>query len=193
MKTNRDILFKVGLGLQLVLIPIAFLWRFGPEANYYNWVLAGCLVTIVALCFWPQAVVLRLKRLKAIKVQFVLVLALLGLSWAAYGYFYHYTRSNCYPATPINGQSEVVMSYGPEDRGKNCNFDESRYDLASPMIIYDIGVGPLRYVFVLGPGISIPSALALTAVFITLPAANLYRYKLDKKRVHGLKKEDLFA
>jgi uncharacterized protein with PQ loop repeat len=189
MKNKRDIVFKAGLGLQLLLVPIAFLWRFGPEANYYNWVLIICLAVVAALFFWPQAIVVRLKRLRAIKIQFALVVALLVVSWLGYGYFYNFTRTNCYPSPAPNG---IGVSYTAADRDKNCSFDPS----SMPTVIYSVNWEAIlgrRWVVPLGPGISIPSALGLTAVFLALPAANLYRYQLDKKRVNGVKKEELFV
>src|SRR5215211_1361782 len=93
MNTNRDMLFKVGLGLQLLLIPVAFLWHFSPEANYYDIVVLLAFLAITALFFWPQAIQIRAKRLASIKAQFVLVLLILSLSWAAYGYFHSYVET----------------------------------------------------------------------------------------------------
>ncbi len=193
MNSKRDILFKAGLGLQLLLIPTAFLWRFSPEANYYNFVLIVCLAAVAALFFWPQAIVVRLKRLRAIKIQFILVLTLLVASWVGYGYFYNFTRTNCYPSVYV--QADKAISFGPADRGKRCSFDPNAPNGPSA-VFYSVDWQALfgsRWVMLLGPGISVPSALGLTAIFLALPAANLYRYQLDKKRVNGIKKDDLFV
>jgi hypothetical protein len=160
MKSGHDVLFKLGLGLQVLLIPIAFLWHFSSEANYYNWVLVLCLAVIIALFLWPQAVVVRLQRLRAIKLQCVLVLLFLAVSWLAYAHFYHVVHQNA---------SAVIYS-----------------------VNWEMLFGR-RWVMLLSPGISILTALGLTVIFITLPVMNLYRYQLDKKRVKGIKKEDLFV
>src|SRR5689334_3692977 len=93
---QRDIIFKLSLSLQLLLIPIAFLWRFSQEANYYNWIISISFLVIVGLFFWPQTLLGRLKRLSAIKLQFALTTALLIASWIAYLYFHHY-----FSTTPI--------------------------------------------------------------------------------------------
>ena len=62
MKKDNDIFFKLGLGLQLLLIPTAFLYHFSSEANRYNWVLGICLVVVTLLFLWPQTIVVRAKR-----------------------------------------------------------------------------------------------------------------------------------
>jgi hypothetical protein len=159
MNSSRDIVFKVGLGLQLVLIPVAFLWRFSQEANYYNWVIALSFMAITALFLWPQAIQVRTDRLKAIQWQFGLVAVLLALSWAAYVYFHHYVSTHTIAAIySVNWEAFFGR----------------------------------RWVMWLGPGISISTALLMTALCIIFPFANLYRYRLDKRRIKGIKKEDLF-
>lgn len=160
MSRSRDVVFKAGLGLQLVLIPVAFLWRFSQEANYYNWVIAFAFAAIAALFLWPQAIQVRTDRLKAIQWQFASVGMLLVLSWAAYAYFRHYVSTHTIaPIYSINWES----LFGS------------------------------RWVMLLGPGISPLTATFITALCVVFPFANLYRYKLDKKRIKGIKKEDLFV
>jgi len=161
MSNNRDILFKCGLALQLLLIPVAFLWHFSQEANYYNWVIAISFIVVVALFFWPQAIQVRTKRLAAIKLQFILVLLLLIISWPIYLYFHNY-----------------VMAHPDHAAIYAIHFDGARFGN--------------RWVTLLEPGISIRTAALITAVCTALPLANLYRYKLDKKRINGIKKEELF-
>lgn len=195
MKKNHDVLFKLGIALQALLIPLAFLWRFSPEANYYNWAISICSLLVIALCFWPQATIVRLKRLKAIKIQFVVVASLLIVSWLGYGYFYNFARANCMPAYPlVNGSGGA--SFTSEDYGKNCNFDQSRTDISTSSVFYKVNWSPVfgrDWGMLLGPGISISTAALLTIVFAAIPSANLYRYNIDKKRFKGIKKEELFV
>jgi hypothetical protein len=194
MKKNHDVLFKVGIGLQALLIPIAFIWRFSPEANYYNWAITICTLLVLVLCFWPQATIVRLERLKAIKIQFIVVISLLFVSWGGYTYFYNFTRANCTPAYVLPAKERTIDS--PVFKyGQNCNFDISRTDIATSTVMYRVNWHPVfgrDWLMLLGPGINIPTAILLTALFTALPAANLYKYKLDKKRFKGLKKDELF-
>jgi uncharacterized protein with PQ loop repeat len=165
---QRDIIFKIGLGLQLLLIPVALLWHFSQEANYYNWVVGISFALVAALFFWPQTLLGRLKRLAAIRLQLILTIVLLILSWLAYAYFYHFTKVN---------NSNDGTGYGP-------------------MVIYSINWESLfgrRWVMLLGPGIGPLTAAVMSAVFLALPFTNLYRYQLDRKRINGLKKDDLFV
>lgn len=161
MSNHRDILFKCGLALQLLLIPVSFLWHFSQEANYYNWVIIMSFIVVVSLFFWPQAIQVRTKRLAAIKLQFILVLLLLIISWPVYLYFHNYVTSHP-EYTPI-----YTVHWDGEQFGN-------------------------RWVTLLAPGISVRTAVLITAVCTALPLANLYRYKLDKKRINGIKKEELF-
>jgi uncharacterized protein with PQ loop repeat len=165
---QRDIIFKIGLGLQLLLIPIALLWHFSQEANYYNWVVGISFALVAALFFWPQTLLGRLKRLAAIKLQLILTVILLLVSWLAYAYFYHYIQAN---------NTNAGTGY-------------------SPMVIYSINWEAWfghRWVMLLGPGVKPLVAAGMTLVFLALPLGNLYRYKLDRKRINGLKKDDLFV
>lgn len=75
---------------------------------------------------------------------------------------------------------------------KFCNFDASLTDRSMSVAIYHISLFGNRWALPLGPGISVRTAIALTAAFITLPVLNLYRYHLDTRRVNGVKKEKLF-
>ena len=163
MNKSRDIVFKIGLGLQLLLIPVAFLWRFGQEANYYNWVITIAFLLIVCLFAWPQAITVRVKRLAAIRLQLTTVFLMLILCWGAYSYFHtfyndYFSADNIAPLYSVNWES----------------------------------IFGARWVMWLNPGISMTTALVITATCIALPLANLYRYQLDKKRIKGIKKEDLF-
>ncbi len=158
---QRDIIFKLGLALQLILIPVALLWRFSQEANYYNWVISSSFIIVVGLFFWPQTLLGRLKRLSAIKLQLALTLVLLTISWAVYIYFHHYVGSH--------GTYAAIYSVNWES------------------------LFHIRWVMLLGPGISPSTALLMTFAILALPCANLYRYKLDRKRINGIKKDDLFV
>jgi len=195
MDNKKDMLFRIGLALQLLLIPVALLWRFSSEANYYNWVLVMAAAIVVALCFWPQAIVVRMKRLKAIRIQFVLVILLLALSWGGYAYLYHYIRTNCTPSYALHGGSGSA-SFTVQDLGKNCYFGPPTQNRSSSMTMYSInweGLFGRNWVMALNAGISIRTAVALTVLFLMLPAINLYRYQLDKKRLRGIKKNELFV
>lgn len=163
MNKNRDTVFKIGLGLQLLLIPVAFLWRFGQEANYYNLVVTVAFLLIVSLFAWPQAITVRVKRLAAIKLQLAAVVMMLILSWGAYAYLHSY-----------------------------YNDYFSTFHIAPIYSVNWEGIFGARWVMMLNPGISITTALVITVTCLTLPLANLYRYQLDKKRIKGIKKEDLF-
>lgn len=158
---QRDIIFKLGLGLQLLLIPVAILWRFSQEANYYNWVIGISFAIILCLFFWPQTLLGRLKRLSAIKLQLILTLALLAASWSAYFYFHQYVESH-----------------------------DVRYAIYS---VHWESLFHRRWVMLLGPGISPSTAVTMTVAILALPFANLYRYQLDRKRINGIKKDDLFV
>lgn len=160
MKEGRDIAFKIGLGLQLLLIPTVFLYHFGQEANYYNWITSISFIIVVVLFFWPQAIMVRAKRLSAIKLQFVLVAILLALCWPVYLYFHNFVYAHSFmPLYSVQG--EVLAGN--------------------------------RWLVVLQPGISLKTAILATIIFIAFPFANLYRYKLDKKRIKGIKKDALFV
>lgn len=170
---QRDTIFKIGLGVQLLLIPVALLWRFSQEANYYYWVIGMSFLIILGLFFWPQTLLGRLKRLSAIKLQLILTSVLLALSWIIYLYFHHY----------INSYNAVYTSIAP-------------HAYPNSIVIYSINWEVLfhsRWVLALGPGISPSTAIAMTAAILALPLGNLYRYKLDRKRINGIKKEDLFV
>jgi len=178
MSNNRDMLFKLGLTLQLLLIPVVFLWRFSQEANYYNIIITVSFLVVIALFFWPQATVVRVKRLKAIKVQSVLVVALLVISWGLYAYFHNYLYGS--------NSGIPAASYGN---------DVGWYEPAH-MRIYSVnweGIFGSRWVMLLNPGISVLTAAGMTVAFLALSLSNLYRYRLDKKRIHGIKKEELFV
>jgi hypothetical protein len=184
MKNNHDILFKAGIALQALLIPIAFLWKFGPEGNYYNWVVTICSLLVVVLCFWPQAVVVRLKRLKAIKVQFIVVASLLAVSWFGYAYLYGFTRANCNPSTYAL-QQDSSGTWQEVTKESGCAFSDSH----SSGVMYNA----FGWLILLGSGISVPTAALLTVTFGAMPTANLYKYTIDKKRFKGIKKDDLFV
>lgn len=195
MRSRKDILFRLGLAVQLLLIPIAFLWHFSPEANYYNWVLIVAATTAIVLSFWPQAIVERMKRLKMIKLQLVLVVLLLAVSWGGYAYFHNFTQTNCTPSYVLhNGVG--AASFTPSELGENCYFGPPTQTRSNSMIMYSINWGQVfgkNWVMALNPGISIRTAVALTFAFLVLPSINLYRYQLDKKRFRGIKKDELFA
>ena len=160
MKNGRDVAFKIGLGLQLVLIPAALLWRFSQEDNYYNWIIAACVAAVIGLSLWPQTIVVRMQRLAAIKTQALLVAPLLICSWLAYFYFRHYVQAHAgFAIYSVNWESLFGR----------------------------------RWVMLLGQGIGLGTAALFSALFIALPVANLYRYQLDKRRIKGIKKEDLFV
>lgn len=161
MSNYRDIVFKCGLALQLLLIPIAFLWHFSQEANYYNWVITISFIVVVALFFWPQAIQVRTRRLAAVKLQLILTLLLLIVCWPVYLYFHNYVVAH------PNYGAIYTIHWDGEQFGK-------------------------RWVTLLEPGISVRTAVLITTVCTALPLANLYRYKLDKKRINGIKKEELF-
>ncbi|HSW98393.1 MAG TPA: hypothetical protein VLF71_01000 [Candidatus Saccharimonadales bacterium] len=161
MNNHRDILFKCGLILQLALIPVAFLWHFSQEANYYNWVITISFIAVATLFLWPQAIQVRTKRLAAIKLQLISVLLLLVISWPVYLYFHNYVAAH--------------HAYGAI---YTIHFDGEQFGR--------------RWVTLLEPGISVSTAILITAVCTALPLANLYRYQLDKKRINGVKKEELF-
>lgn len=191
MRKNNDIFFKLGLALQLLLIPVAFLYHFSSEDNNYNWVLGICLALVIILFLWPQTLVVRAKRLKAIKLQLVLVVLMLALSWVAYGFLYHYTRTHCTPSYKIHWQGNGYSSPGfpPSELGKNCNFNPTSPDMATSMIDNTI----LPWFLLIEPGISLLTAGLMSIVFLLFPFVNYYRYSLDKKRIKGIKKTDLFT
>ncbi len=157
---QRDVIFKLGLALQLLLIPLALLWRFSQEANYYNWIISASFIIVVGLFFWPQTLLGRLKRLAAIKLQFVLTLVLLSVSWIAYLYFHRYIIAHDIHYAIYSVRWESIFRS--------------------------------RWVMLLGPGISPSTAVGMTLAILALPFANLYRYQIDRKRINGIKKDDLF-
>lgn len=167
---QRDIIFKIGLGLQLLLIPIAMLWRFSQEANYYNWIISASFIAVIGLFFWPQTLLGRIKRLSAIKLQFALTAILLALSWVGYIYFRHL-------------QDVSYMTY-PGPNGYHFPVEYS---------VHWEGLFGSRWVMLLGPGLSPVVEIGMSLAFLALPFANLYRYQLDRKRINGIKKEDLFV
>lgn len=191
MKRDNDIFFKLGLGLQLVLIPIAFLYHFSSEASRYNWVLGICLALVTLLFLWPQTIIVRAKRLKAIKLQFLLVAVALAFSWLAYGFLYYYTRTHCTPAFTIQWEAGGYShpAFSPGDLGKNCDFNPASPDIAPSTIQNSI----LPWFLLMNPGISLVTAGLMSVVFLCFPFANYYRYSLDRKRIKGIKKTDLFA
>jgi hypothetical protein len=158
---QRDIIFKLGLALQLLLIPIALLWRFSQEENYYNWIISASFIVVMGLFFWPQTLLGRLKRLSAIKLQFTSTLILLSASWIAYLYFHHYVVSH--------------------------DIHYAVYSVHWESIFHS------RWVMLLGPGVSPLTAIIMTFAVLALPCVNLYRYQLDRKRINGIKKDDLFV
>jgi len=192
MSSKKDVWFKIGLFLQLLLIPLAFLWHFSSDAFYYNWILMGAAVVIVALSLWPQAIVVRVKRLKAIKLQMILVIAMLIISWLGYAYFQHFIHTNCTPSYALHNGSGGG-NFTQADLGKNCYFGPMSLTRSTSMTVYSLHAFGHGYGMVLNLGISMWTALLLTVLFLALPVFNLYRYQIDKKRLQGIKKEELFV
>lgn len=192
MKKDSDIFFKLGLILQLLLIPVAFLYHFSSESSNYNIVLGICLAVVVVLFAWPQTIMVRAKRLKAIKLQFLLVIIVLACSWIAYGLLYHYTRTHCTEPYTIHMQNG---GYSPPSDylthlGQQCDFNPSSSNIAASHVV---NTSIIPWFLLLNPGISIATAVGTTITFLLFPLANLYRYSLDKKRIKGIKKTDLFT
>jgi hypothetical protein len=150
---------------------------------------------IIAAFAWPQTLLGRLKRLRAIKIQLVLIVILLALSWGAYAYFHHFTQANCtspYTLHNGSGQSGTIL---PSDLGKKCNFNPPTLIESQSTVLYSINWQSIfgrPWTMLLGPGISPLLASVMTLVFLALPSANFYRYKIDRKRIQGIKKEKLF-
>jgi uncharacterized protein with PQ loop repeat len=192
MRKDSDIFFKLGLVLQLLLIPVAFLYHFSSEGSNYNIVLGICLALVVILFLWPQTIMIRAKRLKAIKLQFLLVIIALAFSWLAYGFLYHYTRTHCTPTYTIHwqGGGYSAPDFSPNDLGKNCDFNPTSSNIAPSTMTRET---ILPWFLLWNPGISLTTAGIITGVFLLFPSANYYRYSLDRKRIKGIKKTDLFA